>query len=245
LLLKQTISSAIVATHSSLMNTAGLFKPLSLYGQVVVDLKRHVELIDDKIRYLDEKKQQLIKEKERLLKTATIWDENRMTPSFGVETALKGLDELEMYDPVGSGPALSSLSTDTNSLTAGSFFSTNSLPAASALNRFGNMQVEVSNRDPILRWSCPEDRVETDTDKLRRAELLYTRKKYDECLVIFKELASRNSAIARNYLGVMAEEGKGVEKDLKTAMMYYQLAAAAGYGEALNNLGYLYAQGKN
>jgi TPR repeat protein len=57
-------------------------------------------------------------------------------------------------------------------------------------------------------------------------------------------LAERGIANAQFNLGVMHQNGQGVPKDDKTAVMWYRLAAEQGAAIAQSNLGVMYAVGR-
>ncbi len=58
------------------------------------------------------------------------------------------------------------------------------------------------------------------------------------------KVAEQGFAKAQYYLGVMYENGKGVEQDVAKAVSWYRKAAEQGYAKAQFNLGGMYALGK-
>jgi TPR repeat protein len=59
-----------------------------------------------------------------------------------------------------------------------------------------------------------------------------------------KALAEKGDAIAQFNLGVMYDEGQGVEQDFKEAVKWYQKAADQGFATAQSNLGVMYFKGQ-
>lgn len=59
-----------------------------------------------------------------------------------------------------------------------------------------------------------------------------------------EQLAEQGNPDAQFNLGVMYDEGYGVEKDQFKAVEWYTKAANQGYAKAQSNLGFMYAQGK-
>ena len=57
-------------------------------------------------------------------------------------------------------------------------------------------------------------------------------------------LAEQGDATAQFVLGFMYDEGKGVPKNGKTAVKWYELAAKQGYARAQYALGLMYAEGE-
>ena len=60
----------------------------------------------------------------------------------------------------------------------------------------------------------------------------------------FKALAEDGDRVAQFALAVMYEAGKGIPRDLKQAIRWYQTAAANGQRDAMFNLGAMYANGE-
>lgn len=83
-----------------------------------------------------------------------------------------------------------------------------------------------------------------DDEKYEEASRYYNAKEYDKVIPILNELVSRNHARALNFLGVCYETGRGVEKDLKKAVSFYQKSADLGFRRAQCNLGICYEFGK-
>ncbi len=66
---------------------------------------------------------------------------------------------------------------------------------------------------------------------------------YDSAKEIWTRLADKGSPGSQNNLGLMYENGVGVEQDYEKALKLYQLSAKQGYTEAQYNLGSLYHNG--
>lgn len=69
-------------------------------------------------------------------------------------------------------------------------------------------------------------------------------KDFDGALAIFEPLAKQGNGDAEFMLGVMRENGLGVDKDLSAAAAWYRRAAEAGVASAQYNLGVFYQLGK-
>ena len=72
----------------------------------------------------------------------------------------------------------------------------------------------------------------------------YNRGDYATALRLIKPLATQGNADAQTNLGFMYAKGRGVPKDDKEAVKWYQLAAEQGNADAQNNLGGMYANGQ-
>ena len=59
-----------------------------------------------------------------------------------------------------------------------------------------------------------------------------------------KALAEKGDAIAQFNLGVMYDEGQGVEQSFKDAVKWYRKAADQGDADAQSNLGLMYYKGQ-
>jgi hypothetical protein len=68
-------------------------------------------------------------------------------------------------------------------------------------------------------------------------------KDYGTAAQHFREAASNGNSIAQFYLGVLCENGKGVEQDCIEAMKWYSKAAEQGLTVAQINLGSIYGRG--
>ena len=64
----------------------------------------------------------------------------------------------------------------------------------------------------------------------------YKTRQYDKALPLLEKAAREGDAEAPFYLGVMYDEGKGVDKDMKRAFQYYKLAANQGSKEAVKKI---------
>ena len=79
--------------------------------------------------------------------------------------------------------------------------------------------------------------------KRNQAINLYQAKKYEESLGIFADKAYHNDAIALNHIGVMLQNGQGVEKSLDRAFKFYTKAATLNNKYAQHNLAMMYKTG--
>jgi hypothetical protein len=71
----------------------------------------------------------------------------------------------------------------------------------------------------------------------------YDRANYKSALNVWMGAAQAGDAKAQNYVGEIFERGLGTAPDYAAAALWYQKAAAQGYGPALFNLGTLYERG--
>ncbi|HEY9786470.1 MAG TPA: tetratricopeptide repeat protein [Candidatus Obscuribacterales bacterium] len=60
-----------------------------------------------------------------------------------------------------------------------------------------------------------------------------------------RKLAENGHAKAQTILGLLYENGLGVEKDMERAIFWMEKAASQGVAEAENHLGHLYLEGKS
>ena len=75
-------------------------------------------------------------------------------------------------------------------------------------------------------------------------DVAYKRKDYATSLKEFLPLAEQGNAVAQYKLGVMYENGRGVDVDYQEAVRWYELAAAQGHMHAQTNLGFIYGTGR-
>ncbi len=73
----------------------------------------------------------------------------------------------------------------------------------------------------------------------------FEQKKYDKAFEEFSYLADENNNIAAYHLGLMYENGLGVEKSMSTAAEYYLKAYNAGNTTAASKLGRMLIEGKD
>lgn len=73
---------------------------------------------------------------------------------------------------------------------------------------------------------------------------LYNDEKYADALTVFTSLEARGEVRAAYALGVMYENGQGVEANIQKASNYYMKAAKQGHSDAQNNLGIMLLTGK-
>ena len=71
----------------------------------------------------------------------------------------------------------------------------------------------------------------------------YQQGDYPQAIRIFRMLAAQGDAQAQNTLGMMHDNGQGVERDYVQALIWYRLAAAQGHDGALYNIGVMYESG--
>ena len=71
----------------------------------------------------------------------------------------------------------------------------------------------------------------------------YLKGDYEAAYREWLPLAELGDAEAQYNLGVLYDEGAGVEQDLATAVSWYQKAASQGFIDAQSNLGMMYYHG--
>ena len=81
-------------------------------------------------------------------------------------------------------------------------------------------------------------------DQMEDGQAAYNRGDFQEALRQWQPLAEQGVARAQNNLGVLYENGKGVQASVSEAIKWYRAAAGQGYAGAQNNLGLIYALGK-
>ena len=80
-----------------------------------------------------------------------------------------------------------------------------------------------------------------DTEaQFKQAMTAYEAGHYSQALRLLQPLAQQDDAKAQYNLGVMYEEGRGVQQDYQQAAAWYEKAANQGYVQAQNNLGVWY-----
>jgi len=67
---------------------------------------------------------------------------------------------------------------------------------------------------------------------------------YEQALRLWLPIAEKDDHKAQYNLGILYMKGLGVEKNLKTAFIWYKRAAANGNTDAMYNLGIMYDQGR-
>ena len=72
----------------------------------------------------------------------------------------------------------------------------------------------------------------------------FTAGKYEQALRLWLPLAEKDNADAQYNLGILYQKGLGVEKNLKTAFIWYKRASANGHTDAMYNLGIMYNKGR-
>ena len=72
----------------------------------------------------------------------------------------------------------------------------------------------------------------------------FTAGNYEQALRLWLPQAEKDNADAQYNLGVLYMKGLGVEKNLKTAFIWYKRASSNGHSDAMFNLGTMYNKGK-
>ena len=73
-------------------------------------------------------------------------------------------------------------------------------------------------------------------DRFNEAVAAYSNGNYSLAIQIWTELANQGDTLSQFNLGILYEQGLGVEQDLLRAVGFYTLAASADYAEAQVNL---------
>lgn len=100
----------------------------------------------------------------------------------------------------------------------------------------GKAAVQLAKTSPY--WDRPQE-----VSEIIEGMEAFEEKDYESALVTFRPAAERGNRQAQFYLGKMYEEGKGVPKNIATAVQWYQKSATQGRDAAQYHLGELYAQG--
>lgn len=67
---------------------------------------------------------------------------------------------------------------------------------------------------------------------------------YEQALRSWLPLAEKDDADAQYNLGILYQKGLGVEKNPKTAFIWYKRASSNGHTDAMYNLGIMYDKGR-
>lgn len=67
---------------------------------------------------------------------------------------------------------------------------------------------------------------------------------YERALRAWLPIAEKDNADAQYNLGILYQKGLGVEKNPKTAFIWYKRASANGHTDAMYNLGIMYNKGR-
>lgn len=67
---------------------------------------------------------------------------------------------------------------------------------------------------------------------------------YEQALRSWLPIAEKDNADAQYNLGILYQKGLGVEKNPKTAFIWYKRASANGHSDAMYNLGIMYNKGR-
>ena len=67
---------------------------------------------------------------------------------------------------------------------------------------------------------------------------------YQQAFTLWQPLAEQGDAEAQFYLGLLYRNGEGVEKDDRTALMWFTESAKQGYLNAQYNTGIMYMEGR-
>jgi len=71
----------------------------------------------------------------------------------------------------------------------------------------------------------------------------YAKRSYEDARASFLSAAEMNCAEAQSMLGVLYDNGFGVDRDYSEAMKWFSLASKKDYPPALFNIGVLYRDG--
>ena len=85
---------------------------------------------------------------------------------------------------------------------------------------------------------------ETAEEKFDRAVQYYEQQNYQTAFPMLKELAEQGYAAAQFGLGLMYNNGYGVNQDYHQAVKWYQKAAEQGHAKAQGLLGTMYVLGQ-
>jgi hypothetical protein len=77
----------------------------------------------------------------------------------------------------------------------------------------------------------------------QRAEALDSEERYSEAYALYQQACSSGNGVACMNIGVMYEDGHGVEKDFLRAAGFYSTACVQGSTDACNLLGFMYETG--
>ena len=84
----------------------------------------------------------------------------------------------------------------------------------------------------------------TQATELEDGFQAFTAGNYEQALRLWLPLAEKDNAGAQYNLGILYMKGLGVEKNLKTAFIWYKRASTNGNTDAMFNLGTMYNKGK-
>lgn len=97
------------------------------------------------------------------------------------------------------------------------------------------------NQDDLSRLGTQE---QNDLRQLVNGLRAFSREDYPAASRLLLPLAEKGLSEAQFYMGMMADAGLGVEKDVEQAFLWYRAAARGGHPSAQHNLGVAYAQGE-
>lgn len=83
----------------------------------------------------------------------------------------------------------------------------------------------------------------TDTNRFEEGMKAFENNDFEQALAIFTEESDKGCPLSSNGLGVAYENGLGIEKDLKKAKEFYELATSRDDNTGAFNLGLLYLNG--
>jgi TPR repeat protein len=72
----------------------------------------------------------------------------------------------------------------------------------------------------------------------------YDRQDYATAIRLLRPLADQGKAAAQTFIGIMYNNGKGVQRDYAEAMKWYQKAADQGYARPQYDIGLVYENGE-
>ena len=81
-------------------------------------------------------------------------------------------------------------------------------------------------------------------DELEQGFQAFSAGNYEQALRLWLPIAEKDNDKAQYNLGLLYAKGLGVEKNLKTAFIWYKRAAANGNTDAMYNLGIMYDKGR-
>lgn len=111
------------------------------------------------------------------------------------------------------------------------------------LRRAGADTVLIGELEKLSPKISPTDQTADVSSELKLAKDFFNSKSYGAALAWFRTSSSAGSPEAQRYLGILYENGWGVEKDYRQAFQYYDKAATAGDATAEYRLGLLYLKG--
>lgn len=84
----------------------------------------------------------------------------------------------------------------------------------------------------------------THAGELEEGFIAFKAGNYEQALRLWLPIAEKDNSDAQYNLGILYMKGLGVEKNEKTAFIWYKRASANGNTDAMYNLGTMYNQGR-